>query len=308
MDIKKDEVCIFIPTLNEAPTIGELVNSFKEMGYTHIFVMDGKSTDKTVKIAEESGAIVKIQTGKGKGRAIIEAIDFIQQPYILMLDGDGTYLPEDSEKMLYPLFNGFDHVIGNRLDTFEPGALSNLNHFGNQVINYLFKVAHGEYLHDILSGYRAFTLDSVKRMSLKENGFEIETEISVETIRNQQKVSVVEIQYKPRPGTQTKLHPVRDGAKIISAVWRLARVSNPIFYFGVIGLFVSLIGLIAGIYVAVEWFAGTTHTELALLTVLLIIMGFQIFMFGVIADMLVSFNRELRREIQRLRPPNPPVK
>ncbi|MDD3978466.1 MAG: S-layer glycoprotein N-glycosyltransferase AglJ [Methanomicrobium sp.] len=308
MDIKKDDVCIFIPTLNEAPTIGELVRSFKKTGYNNIFVMDGNSSDDTVNIAESEGAIVKIQTGKGKGRAIIEAIEYIKSPYVLMLDGDGTYLPEDAEKMLIPLFEGYDHVIGNRLDTFEPGALSRFNHFGNEVINYLFKVAHGQYLHDILSGYRAFNLESLKNMNLKEYGFEIETEISVEAVGGRQKIAVVPISYKPRPGTPTKLHPVRDGAKIISAVWRLARVSNPIFYFGVIGVFVSLAGVLMGIYVVYDWFQGISHTEMSIFTVLLIILGFQIFMFGVIADMIVSFNRELRLEIQGLKPPKPPIK
>ncbi|MDD3407998.1 MAG: S-layer glycoprotein N-glycosyltransferase AglJ [Methanomicrobium sp.] len=308
MDIRKDEVCIFIPTLNEAPTIGELVRSFRNMGYFNIFVMDGNSSDDTAKIAESEGATVRIQKGKGKGRAIIEAVDYIDRPYVLMLDGDGTYDPEDAEKMLAPLFEGFDQVIGNRLNSCEPGALSRFNHFGNEVINYLFKVAHGCYLSDILSGYRAFNLESLKRMNLKETGFEIETEISVEAVSSKQKISVIPVKYMPRPGTATKLHPIRDGAKIISALWRLARISNPIFYFGVIGLLISLAGVILGSYVVYDWFNNITHTELSIFTVLLIILGFQIFMFGVIADMIVSFNRELRQEIQRLRPPNPPMK
>ena len=67
MDVNKDEVCIFIPTLNEAPTIESLILSFKEMGYSDILVMDGRSTDKTVEIAKAAGAKVKIQSGKGKG-------------------------------------------------------------------------------------------------------------------------------------------------------------------------------------------------------------------------------------------------
>ena len=307
MVINKDEVCIFIPTLNEAPTIGELVRSFKEMGFMDVLVLDGNSTDKTAEIAKNEGASIFFQKrGKGKGNAIIEALNYIDQPYILMLDGDGTYLPEDAEKMLEPLFNGYDHVIGNRLDTFEPGSLSRLNHFGNQVINYLFKVAHGTYLHDILSGYRAFTLESLQNLNLREGGFEIETEISAECVRNELRIQIVDVVYKKRPGTETKLRPLRDGGKIIAAVWRLAKISNPIFYFGVIGLVIVLIGIVLGILISIDWFKGVTHTELAILTVLLILIGFQIFMFGVIADMLVSFNRDLRMEIQKFRPPNPP--
>lgn len=307
MEINKDEVCIFIPTLNEGPTIGGLIGTFRENGFKHILVIDGRSSDNTAEIAEYAGAKVIIQDSKGKGNAIIEAIEYFDRPYILMLDGDGTYLPEEAENMLKPLFEGSQHVIGNRLNNFEKGALSTLNLYGNQVINYLFKVAHGTYLFDILSGYRAFDIESIRRMKLKEAGFEIETEMAVEAVRNNQKISVVEISYLKRPGTETKLHPFKDGAKIISTIFKLARVSNPIFYFGFIGFIIAVIGVLIGIYVVIDWFASITHTELAILTVLLIVMGFQIFMFGVIADMLVSFNREMRDEIQRLRPPNPPM-
>ena len=81
----------------------------------------------------------------------------IEQPYILMVDGDGTYSAKDAEKMLTPLFLGFDHVIGDRLVNAEEGSFSRLNLFGNQMLNMLFKVAHSRDLHDILSGYRAFT-------------------------------------------------------------------------------------------------------------------------------------------------------
>ncbi len=65
---------------------------------------------------------VHIQSGRGKGNAIIQAFEIIEQPYILMLDGDGTYSPKDAEKMLIPLFAGFDQVIGDRLINAEEGA------------------------------------------------------------------------------------------------------------------------------------------------------------------------------------------
>ena len=54
MKFNKDEVCILIPTLNEDVTIGQIVREFKGLGYNHILVMDGKSTDNTVKIAREA--------------------------------------------------------------------------------------------------------------------------------------------------------------------------------------------------------------------------------------------------------------
>ena len=306
MKFNKDEVCILIPTLNEGLTIGNIVREFTALGYTHILVIDGKSTDTTVKSAREAGATVRTQSGKGKGNAIIEAFEVIEQPYILMLDGDGTYSAKDAEKMLTPLFLGFDQVIGDRLINAEEGSFSHLNLFGNHMLNLLFKIAHSRDLHDILSGYRAFTKLAILQMHLKEKGFEIETEISVESVRNGQRVMVVPIKYSSRPGTATKLSPFHDGIKIVSTIYRLARVNNPMFYFGMMGLFTTVLGLLVGIYVVLEWLHNIDHIPLTILTVLLIVVGIEIFMFGMISDMLLIFHREIIREIQLLQPPKHP--
>jgi glycosyltransferase (TIGR04182 family) len=306
MKFNKDEVCILIPTLNEGLTIGTIVREFTALGYTHILVIDGKSSDNTVKSAREAGANVRTQSGRGKGNAIIEAFEVIEQPYILMLDGDGTYSPKDAEKMLIPLFLGFDQVIGDRLINAEEGSFSHLNLFGNHMLNLLFKVAHSRDLHDILSGYRAFTKLAILQMHLKEKGFEIETEISVESVRNGQRVMVVPIKYSSRPGTDTKLSPFHDGIKIVSTIYRLARVNNPMFYFGMMGVFTSVLGLLVGVFVVLEWLHGVEHIPLTILTVLLIVVGIEIFMFGMISDMLLIFHREIIREIQLLQPPKHP--
>jgi dolichol-phosphate hexosyltransferase len=305
MKFNKDEVCVLIPTLNEAPTIGMVVREFKDLGYDHILVIDAKSSDNTVKIAREAGATVRTQSGKGKGNAIIEAFEVIEQQYIIMLDGDGTYSAKDAEKMLTPLFLGFDQVIGDRLINAEEGAFSRLNLFGNHMLNILFKIAHSRDLHDILSGYRAFTKLAIHQMHLKEKGFEIETEISVEAVRNGQRIMVVPIRYSSRPGTATKLSPFHDGLKIVSTIYRLARVNNPMFYFGMMGILTTLLGLLVGIYVLLEWLqpVRVEHIPLTILTVLLIVVGIEIFMFGIISDMLLVFHREIIREIQLLQPP-----
>jgi glycosyltransferase (TIGR04182 family) len=306
MKFEKDEVCILIPTLNEDLTIGKIISEFRELEYDHILVIDGKSTDNTVKVAREGGATVSTQSGKGKGNAIIEAFEIIEQPYILMLDGDGTYAPRDAEKMLTPLFLGFDQVIGDRLVNAEEGAFSRLNLFGNQMVNLLFKIAHSRDLHDILSGYRAFTHRAIKQMNLKETGFEIETEISVEAVRNGQNIMVVPIKYSRRPGTRTKLSPFHDGIRIVSTIYRLARMNNPLFYFGMIGVFTSILGILTGIYVLIEWLHNIDHIPLTILTVLLIVVGIEIFMFGMISDMLLVFHREIIREVQLLQSQKPP--
>lgn len=301
-EINRDLVCVLIPTLNEKDTIGPIIEGMKAQGYHNILVADGRSTDGTAEIAESLGAAVITQKGKGKGKAMIEAFSIIEEPYVLMLDGDGTNPPEFADAMVEPLFAGrADHVIGNRLADYEKGALTKLNRFGNDVMNRMFKLAHGVYMTDILSGYRAFTKESLEKMHLTESGFEIETEISSEVVHHNLRFEVVPTYYKKRPGSPTKLNPIKDGAKILRAINRYGKMNNPMFHFGTIGVILSLIGFICGLYVVYEWFQRIEHLPLTILTMLLIVTGILVFMMGLLSDMMVAYHREEIRELSLLK-------
>ena len=301
-EINRDLVCVLLPTLNEKDTIGPVIEGLKAQGYHNILVADGRSTDGTAEIAAGLGAKVFIQQGKGKGQAMIEAFSIIEDPYVLMLDGDGTNPPEFADAMVEPLFAGrADHVIGNRLADYEKGALTKLNRFGNDVMNRMFKWAHGVYMTDILSGYRAFTKASLEQMHLTESGFEIETEISAEIVHHNLRFEVVPTYYKKRPGSPTKLNPIKDGARILRAINRYGKMNNPIFHFGTIGVILSVIGFLCGLYVVSEWFQGIEHLPLTILTMLLIVTGILVFMIGLLSDMIVAYHREEIREISLLK-------
>lgn len=294
------DVCILIPTLNEAATIGELIKDFKKKGFSNILVIDGNSRDGTAQIAEAEGARVVLQTGKGKGQAMIQAFELIESPYIIMVDGDGTYLAKEAHSLLEPVLEGkADHVIGNRLNKYSPGAFTKLNLVGNRLINTLFDIVYGVELKDILSGYRAFTLESIRELELNKTGFEIETEISVECILKKQRVEEVSITYLPRSKKgETKLNPIKDGIRIGSTIYRLAKVHNPMFYFGIIGFVFIIAGLFTGTYVVIEWFRDVTHVLLSSLTTLFIIFGLQMFIFGMLSDLIVTLHRQTVNLIQ----------
>ncbi len=296
------DVCILIPTLNEAATIGQLIKDFKKDGFSNILVIDGNSRDGTGQIAEAEGARVVMQSGKGKGQAMIQAFELIESPYVVMIDGDGTYLAREAPSLLEPILEGrADHVIGNRLENYSPGAFTKLNIVGNRLINIFFDVAYGVSLKDILSGYRAFTLDSMRELELNKTGFEIETEISVECILKAQRVEEVPITYLPRSEKgATKLNPVKDGFRIGSTIYRLVKVHNPMFYFGIIGSFFVLAGLLTGAFVIIQWSQGITRIPLSVLTALFVIFGLQMFIFGMLSDLIVTLHRQTINLIQEI--------
>ncbi|MDD2777552.1 MAG: S-layer glycoprotein N-glycosyltransferase AglJ [Methanocellales archaeon] len=297
----RDKVCILIPTLNEAPTIGDVVEEFSSMGFPNILVMDGHSTDGTVKIATEKGAKVVTQEGRGKGQAIQQAFDLIEEDIIVMIDGDGTYLPEEVDRLIEPIEKGTaDHVIGNRFAEQKNGAFTKLNLFGNQILNKSFGLAYGTWITDILSGYRAFTKKSVKELELNRTGFEIEAEITIESVKKYLRMVEVPISYLSRhERAATKLHPLKDGLRIGITLYKLTKTHNPLLYFGLLGGVFMVSGACVGVYVVLEWFKGTTRIPMTILATLLIVMGVQMLIFGLLSDLLSLFHKEVMRGLRR---------
>jgi len=299
----RSNVCVLIPTLNEAETIGSVIEDFTGHGFESVLVIDGDSTDGTRDIAESKGARVVVQSGSGKGQAVQEAVRHIEAPYVLMLDGDATYRAADADAMLEPLFTGrADHVIGDRFADMEDGAMTRLNQAGNGIINRAFSFIHGRDLQDILSGYRAFTRESIERLSLSSSGFGIETEMAVECVKHGVRTEVVPVRYEARPDdSETNLHPVRDGWTIILTLYRMAKTNNPLFYFGSIGAVSTTVGIALGAWVAVEWLTKSiSHEVIAVVGVFAILFGVQLLIFGVLSDMIVTLNREQTRRLEEV--------
>lgn len=292
-------VTVIIPTLNEEKSIGEVVKSFKDLGFD-VLVIDGNSKDRTREIAEEKGARVVLQTGKGKGNAVAEAFKLVDSEIVILVDGDGSYPAEEVWKLIEPIEKGVaEHVVGNRFARYEKGAFTRLNFFGNKLINLFFRFAYGVDLTDILSGYRAIKKEVYKNIEIKKSGFEVEAELTVETLSKGFRIVEVPISYKKREG-KTKLRPIRDGIRIGKTIYELIGRYSPARYLYIFGLILFLFGIATGCYVVYAWLNAVSHYMLALLTVLFIITGVQFIVIGLVADLIFRATIEFRREVRQI--------
>ena len=292
----RDAVCVLLPAYEEGETVGDVVCGFQDAGYRNVLVIDGGSSDDTRAVAREAGARVEVQSGSGKGQAVREGVErYVEAEYVLLADADATYQPEDADRMVQPLLDDeAEHVIGDRYGDIHEDAMTRFNHVGNGLFNWLFRTIHGEEYRDILSGYRAFTTESFRRLRLRADGFGIETEMAVECARRDQRVVVVPITYLPRPdGSSSNLHPVKDGWIILAALYRRARTSNPLFYFGSVGLVMGATGIGIEAFVAYDWFVNRiSHNVLAVSGGILLVLAVQFAVFGVLSDLVVTLHQE----------------
>jgi len=91
-------------------------------------------------------------------------------------------------------------------------------------------------LSDMLSGYRAIRADSFGELMLFSNGFEIEAEITIESLAKGLRAMEVPITYRKRRGSPAKLNSIGDGARIMKTWFFLAMNARPLFFFGLLAM------------------------------------------------------------------------
>lgn len=292
--ISKDDVTILIPTLNEEKAIGKVIEEVREAGYNNILVVDGYSSDKTAEIARSKGARVIYQIGHGKSMAIKTGIEVAQTPYILVMDGDGTYDPRDIDKLLeVALENDCDEVIGYRVDRRNIPLLHRL---GNRIISTVISLLMGQRIKDPCSGMYLLKRDFAKHIEITATGFDIEAEIVCQALVYGN-VCEVPIRYRKRIG-KAKLKTLSAGFRIILTAFKISWLYSPVLLFSSIGSLLGLGGLaillwqlyMRYIFGEKAWSIGWTWLGLVLL-----MLGLQSFTIATITLMLKRLERRFTR-------------
>lgn len=239
-------IAVLIPCYNEAPTITKVVGDFRrELPSATIYVYDNNSRDGTADLARAAGAIVATERRQGKGFVIQSMFRDVVADVYIMVDGDDTYPAASVHDLLRPVLAGeADLAVGNRLVEFEKGSYRGLHVFGNHLvvksINFIFKAK----MQDVMSGYRAFNRRLVTSVPAISRGFEVETELTLQTLYRNLLITEIPIHYGTRPeGSFSKLSTFRDGAKVLLKIVDIFKAYRPLLFFGLVGILFALLGL-----------------------------------------------------------------
>ena len=218
------KVSFLIPAYNEAATIGEVLERIAELGLdTQVIVVDDGSTDATASIAESAGATVIRQANGGKGSAIRAAIAAAEGDIAVIQDADMEYDPADVPDLIEPILRGAaDVVFGSRLRGGKPQRAHLFWHLvGNRFLSLLTCVLFNTTLSDMETGYKAFRIDVLRSLDLRENGFGVEPEITGKVCKRGLRIYELPISYYGRTHDEGKKITWRDGFR---AIWVLLRV------------------------------------------------------------------------------------
>jgi len=216
---RMERVAFVISTLNEAPSIGLVLESIPvaelaDDGYeTAVYVIDGQSVDHTLDIALAKGAQVITEKRPGKGAAIQTAFRAVDADYVIVVDGDNTYPIGVAPEMLR-LLQTNDVVVGSRLKgSIEPGAMTRLNVAGNILLTLLARALFSIDLSDVCTGLWGYRRDAIQCLQVEEHGFELEADMFSECALKKLRIAEIPISYRPRVD-RAKLASFRDGLKI----------------------------------------------------------------------------------------------
>jgi glycosyltransferase involved in cell wall biosynthesis len=209
-------VSLVIPAMNEQHNIGWVLERIPP-SVDEVILVDN-SVDETVAVSRAIRPDIRVigQDSPGKGSALRAGFAAARGEVIVMIDADRSMDPREIDRYLHLLEEGYDLVKGSRfMDGGGTDDMERLRRWGNGALRGLVNGLYGSRFTDLCYGYSAFRRDSLERLALAADGFEIETEIVVRAVKSGLRVAEVPSFEAARAYGESKLHTWRDGRRVL---------------------------------------------------------------------------------------------
>jgi glycosyltransferase involved in cell wall biosynthesis len=306
------KVIIQIPCYNEAATLpgtlGDLPRTLPGVDVIELLVIDDGSADGTADVARAHGVhhVVQFEQNRGLAAAFtagLEASVRAGADIIVNTDADNQYKASDIEALVAPIVaKRAEMVVGDRgvasLQNFS-WLKRRLQVAGSWVLGRAAELK----TPDATSGFRAMTRDAALRTLVLSNySYTLETLIQAGARRAAVLFVPIGINPQTRPSRLMRSIPeyIRKSGVTIVRAYAMYR---PLRVFGTVGSVMVFLGLIPGIRFLYFYFSGSPvgHIQSLILAAVLIIVGFQVILIGLVADVLAANRKLLEEVVYRLR-------
>ncbi|MEW5871895.1 MAG: glycosyltransferase family 2 protein [Chloroflexota bacterium] len=301
------KLLIQIPCYNEAQTLPitlqALPRQLDGINTIEYLIIDDGSHDETAQVARQAGAhhLVRLPRHMGLAAGFVAGLEACLKhgaDIIVNTDADNQYNAEDIQKLIDPILQGqAEIVIGDRgvasLPTFSPTKRI-LQRFGSWVV----AQASGFEIPDATSGFRSFSREAALRMLvMNDYTYTLETLIQAGA-RNMAVIHVpVRVNPQTRPSRLIRSTPayLLNSARTIVRSYTMYR---PLRVFTLASSLLIAAGLILTVRFLIFYFMGQGggHVQSLILAAILLIIGFQTLLIGLVAD-VIGFNRIILEEL-----------
>jgi glycosyltransferase involved in cell wall biosynthesis len=301
------KLIIQIPCYNEAQvlphTLAELPRQIEGIDQIEYLVIDDGSTDSTPEAAKAAGAhhVVKLPGHLGLAAGFMAGIDAglkCGADIIVNTDADNQYNAEDILRLIEPILKGRAHlVIGDRGVATHPG-FSPFKRILQRLGSWVISKTSGIRTPDATSGFRALSREAALRtMVLSQYSYTLETLIQAGAMRLPVEFIPIRTNPQTRPSRLMRNIPHYLGHSTATII-RAYTMYRPLRVFSTIGLIFILVGMIPTVRFLYFYMIGQGEGKIQslILGAVFLIVGFQVVLIGLVAD-LIGFNRKILEDL-----------
>ena len=300
------KLVVIIPAYNEEKTVGEVIRQIPKriegIEKVEVIVVDDGSTDGTASEARKAGAkVIRHKRNMGLAVSFRDGLDAALEDgadVVVNIDADLQYNPKEIPKLIKAIMEGEADLVLTDRDVRKLPHMPLGKKIGNKIASWIVRLLTGFPVKDAQSGFRAFSREAALNLNILSDYTYVQETI-IQAVFKKMKIVQVPCEFRAREGR----------SRLISNIWSYAKRAGltivltyvhykPLKVFLSIGLLLILLGLILGFRVIIHFMTTgmvSPYIPTAILTAVLLIVGFQVVMMGLIADS-IKVNRRIGEE------------